>query len=210
MTQTISVWLGASIIYVYGTVNGEPTTFTLAGDGIWEAITPRAPDDKYDLYIEAYSAVGLEATLNITRYYGFRPPKTNWTKNDFYNPEDYNRQAGNIEHVANVTLPTLAYSVGTVTIPPTEHAANPKQLPARLNALEDGLTAIEESGVPLPPEWQPGKTWEGGDKPDYTDANRWEGNVKAVYEMAQKIYVRWRPAGTFAAGQTNILPRKVM
>jgi hypothetical protein len=135
-------------------------------------------------------------------------PKTEWKPTDKYNVSDYNRQKHNIGYIANETLPTLAYRAEFEPGMPLDRPDKPKA--EVINVLEQGLSAIEASGVPLPPEWQPGKTWEGGDKPDYTDANRWEGNVKAVYEMAQKIYVRWRPAGTFAAGQTNILPRKVM
>ncbi len=32
MTQTLTVWLGTSIIYVYGTVNGVTYTFSLKSD----------------------------------------------------------------------------------------------------------------------------------------------------------------------------------
>jgi len=33
----LTVWLGTSIIYVYGKVNDVETTFTLLGGGLWQA-----------------------------------------------------------------------------------------------------------------------------------------------------------------------------
>lgn len=34
-------------------------------------------------------------------------PKTNWTRNDFENIEDFNRQKNNVEYIATFVLPLL-------------------------------------------------------------------------------------------------------
>ena len=60
MMQTLSVWVGVDIIYLYGTVNNVETTFTLIGNGVWEATVPRVKDDIYIIFLQAYSANGLE------------------------------------------------------------------------------------------------------------------------------------------------------
>lgn len=82
MTRTLSVWVGASIIYLYGTVNGEAATFTLMGDGQWQTIVPRAEDDNYLLHLEAYSANGLEGVYEYTLYYGMMPVVIDRTQAD--------------------------------------------------------------------------------------------------------------------------------
>ena len=82
MTRTLSVWVGAQIIYLYGTVNGEAATFTLIGSGEWQATVPRAEGDNYVLHLEAYSANGLEGIYDYTLYYGMIPCITDRTSAD--------------------------------------------------------------------------------------------------------------------------------
>jgi hypothetical protein len=143
MTRTLSVWVGAEIIYLYGTVNGEAATFTLVGAGEWQAIVPRAEDDNYLLHLEAYSANGLEGVYEYTLYYGMMPCVTDRTQDDVrrartlrskgwegmtqtekdewlaglksaYNAKDLNRVGHNVEHLAG-----LLYGHGyNVTVSP--------------------------------------------------------------------------------------------
>lgn len=133
-------------------------------------------------------------------------PKTNWKKTDYENASDWNRQTGNVKHIADEVLPALGYTAVQETIP-TAHA---ETLPTAglINKLEGNLTAIGDSGITLPLGWEPSKTW-AGDNPDYTDANRWERNVQLMYEQYQRIAARWRVSGTIAAGQANTLPRRI-
>lgn len=109
MTRTLSVWVGAQIIYLYGTVNGEAATFTLAGDGEWQAVVPRAEDDNYILHLEAYSANGLEGTYDYTLYYGMMPCVTDRT-GGYYNASDLNRVGHNVAYLAGL-LEMYGYSV---------------------------------------------------------------------------------------------------
>jgi len=125
--RTLSVWVGATIIYLYGTVNGEAATFTLLGDGYWQASVPRTSDDNYVLHLEAYSENGLEGTYDYTLYYGMMPSVIDRAAKDVelqnskgcYNYEDLNRVGHNVDFLAGV-LKTYGYG-GTVT-PKTDWA----------------------------------------------------------------------------------------
>ncbi len=74
------------------------------------------------------------------------------------------------------------------------------RLPARISLLGD---------------WKNGETWAAGENesaPDYTDANRWENNMVLIRDWAKKqpAVISFKPSGTFAAGQINLLPRSVI
>ena len=126
-------------------------------------------------------------------------PKTDWAPSDYYNVADYNRQIHNIGYITNEILPTLAYQADFDPGMPLDRTDMPTK--DSINHIEQGLEAIENCGLPMPSEWLPGKTWEsGGIAPDYTDANRWEGNVLAIYNMAQRIAAEWPRMGTFESG----------
>jgi len=158
MDRTLSVWVGASIIYLYGTVNGEAATFTLVGDGEWQAVVPRAEDDNYILHLEAYSENGLEGTYNYTLYYGMMPCVTDRTEADvrnktgkgYYNATDLNRVGHNIDYLAGL-LNSYGYAVAVAPktdwqINDIQRATGMEQYIADLNALKDGFYGT----VPLP------------------------------------------------------------
>ena len=143
-------------------------------------------------------------------------PKTNWTRDDSENVEDFNRQKDNVEYISTVVMPLLGLSpnfeeiddVGIEDIP----------LETILNRLESNIAEIgrilslaypdmslllQQSPVsgtiasnqmmrlprqtPLLGDWQWGKKWyPEGIAPDYTDANRWENNMLLVHQWANK------------------------
>ncbi len=109
MMQTLSVWVGDNIIYLYGTVNNTEVTFTCMGDGVWQAIVPKAEDDVYIIFLQAYSANGFEyeGQRFIQVYSGWVEPKINWTHDDYGNWNDFNRQKHNVEYIATFVLPLL-------------------------------------------------------------------------------------------------------
>lgn len=82
MSETITVWVGATIIYLYGTVNDEAATFTLVGDGAWQAVVARSEDNNYTIHLEAYSSSGLDGTYDYTLYYGWLPVVTDRAQSD--------------------------------------------------------------------------------------------------------------------------------
>ena len=70
MSQTISVTLPSSTVYVSGTVNDVAVTWTLAGNNTWEAIADRAEDDIYHVELTIINSLGTSTNTSFTLYYG--------------------------------------------------------------------------------------------------------------------------------------------
>jgi hypothetical protein len=205
MTRTLSVWVGAEIIYLYGTVNGEAATFTLIGDGEWQAIVPRSEDDNYLLHLEAYSANGLEGTYDYVLYYGVMPVVIDRTQADvqsktekgYYNCTDLNRVGHNVEYLAGV-LNGYGYLVSVSpktdwTISDIPRVADMTLYLADLNALKDkfyGTTPLPESMNNL----------------TVTAANDIEKLLLEIETYINRMVAGFRKCGTFKSGQGVILP----
>lgn len=214
--QTLSVWVGANIIYLYGTVNGLEATFTLVREGVWETTVPRAEDDRYIIFLQAYSTNGLEyeGTRIIQLYDGWVEPKTNWTHEDYENWEDFNRQKHTIKYVATELLVKLGLNPNFEDIEDVDISSYPRistiaKLESNIVAIKDSITFVYD-WFQLP-EWKDEVFWsESGAAPDYRDINRWENNMFLIKEWAEPIFKRFKVSGTFSAGQANILPRRVI
>lgn len=142
MMQTLSVWVGVNIIYLYGTVNGVEATFTLIGGGHWEATVPRSEDDIYTISLQAYSVSGLEYedTYTIRLLTGWITPKTDWTHDDYENVEDFNRQKHNVKYIATYVMPLLDMYPEHKEISDVYLKSIP--LISVLNDLEDNISEI--------------------------------------------------------------------
>lgn len=133
------------------------------------------------------------------------------------NYTDFNRQKNNIAYIAGSVAADLGYYPEQTTmddiLASDIESAEGKEIAwlESINTIESNLANIANSGASLPSGWQDSKTWVfGGSNPDYSDFNRWESNAKLIYEMAERMKIRFRPAGTFASGQANILPRRAV
>lgn len=216
--ETLSIWVGTNIVYLYGKVNGTDATFTLVGDGYWQAIVPRTSDDIYVIYLQAYSVNGLEyeGTYTIQVLDGWVTPKLDWTRDDFENVLDFNRQKHNVEYIATFVMPLLDMYPAHESIDDVELTSIP--LASILNKLESNIaeigrvlsltypesnlvlqqspvsgkfasaqTMVLPTRLPLLGDWKWGKTWlPEGVTPDYTDTNRWENNMFLVHEWAKR------------------------
>ena len=69
MTRTIQVRIPGNIVYVSGTVNDVPKTWTLSGDA-WQCIADRSSDDVYHVDLTAVNVAGVSTNLQTTLYYG--------------------------------------------------------------------------------------------------------------------------------------------
>lgn len=224
--RTLSVWVGAEIIYLYGTVNGEAATFTLIGDGEWQAIVPRSEDDNYLLHLEAYSENGLEGTYNYTLYYGMMPCVTDRTQADVdrvkalnakgweamteaertewlaglkgaYNVSDLNRVEHNVAYLAEL-LGEYGYSV-TVS-PKVDWQVDDIPCAADMDAYLSDVKALKAAfygTTPLP---------ESMNKISYTDANNIEKLLLEIETYINRMVAGFRKCGTFKSGQGVILP----
>ena len=72
MTQTLSVALPASTVYVSGTVNNVAVTWTMTGAEIWEAVADRAADDIYHVALTIVNSSGTSTNAAFTLYYGLQ------------------------------------------------------------------------------------------------------------------------------------------
>lgn len=70
MSQTISVSLPSDVLYVSGTVNAVPVTWTNTEGNIWEAVADRAANDVYVVELTLVNALGSTTMQTLTLYYG--------------------------------------------------------------------------------------------------------------------------------------------
>lgn len=208
--RELTVWVGAAIIYLYGTVNGAETTFTLVGDGYWQATAPRSEDDAYHLHLEAYSANGLEGVYEYTiYYYGMTGTITDRTTEDvrrgtdkgFYNASDFNRVEHNVKALADL-LNGYHYQIDVNTktnwtMQDIIKAEDRERYLSNLQTLKDRFFGT----VPLP---------ETMERLNHEGANNIERLIDEIYTHIRHMECSFRPCGTFAAGQTVFLPRSVI
>lgn len=137
-------------------------------------------------------------------------PKTDWVAEDYNAAADFNRQKNNIKYLAAELLPELYYFPAHEEIADFKMGRMPRV--STLNTLEGNIAAIEECGITLPTGWPQTKTWSypSANYPNYADWNRWEYYVVLMLDMAERMKDKFKPAGTFAAGQTGMLPRRVV
>ena len=129
-TRTLSVRLQSDVVYVTGTVNDVPTTWTQQENGTWMTTADRAADDVYRVELELINSAGRTYTASFTLYYGLLNLITDRTQADVdcvrqlaakgwaamtaeeraawngglkgaYNASDLNRVGSAVEYVAN-------------------------------------------------------------------------------------------------------------
>lgn len=205
MNRDISVWVGASIIYLYGTVNGEAATFTLVGDGEWQATVPRTEDDNYLLHLEAYSADGLEGTYDYVLYYGMMPGVTDRTQADvrdgtakgYYNHTDLNRVGHNVEYLSGVLN---GYGYAVTASPKTNWAVGNVPRASDMETYLGDVQAIKDrfyGATDLPSSMN---------SLTHTDANNIEILLAEIETYIGRMKDGFRKCGTFKSGQGVILP----
>lgn len=220
MDRTLTVWVGPAIIYLYGTVNGDATTFTLAGDGNWQAVVPRTEDDNYLLHLEAYSASGLEGTYDYTLYYGMMPGVTDRTQADVrwlatliskgwtamsdaektewlagmkgaYNHTDINRVGHNVDYLAGLLI---QYGYAVDVTPKTDWAAGDIPNASEMTVYLANVAALKAAfyGTVTLPIAMDNLTWDG--------ANRIELLLAEIEIHIKHMIAGWRYCGATVCG----------
>ena len=226
MTRTLSVWVGAEIIYLYGTVNGDAATFTLAGAGEWRTEVPRAVDGAYTLHLEAYSENGLEGIYDHTLHYGMIALVTDRTQADVnraaalsakewekmtvaeksewlagmkgtYNAEDLNRVSQAVQYIADL-LNGYGYFVPVAVRTDWSRADIPRA--ADMAVYLGNVQAIKNKfyGTTPLPDTMSSLT--------HTDANNIEKLLLEIEVYINRMTAGFRRCGTFYSGQGVILP----
>ncbi|MEG0133491.1 MAG: hypothetical protein RR891_06005 [Clostridium sp.] len=103
-------------------------------------------------------------------------PKTNWSKDDYYNAEDLNRVENNTKVVADML------GVQTTNII-TNRDYSSLLFSETLNRIESSIEALNVINM----EWQKMKTtWVEGEPFSYKDANRLEVNIANLYSILSR------------------------
>jgi len=120
-------------------------------------------------------------------------PKTDWVSSDYYNFADLNRVENNANEIAAL--------IATFTNPITLDSVNTSrdntsiEFYDSLNRIENNILAF---AIYLPLVWVTPKTnWASLSNFDYSDANRLEGNLLALYNMINNIIAEFRYCGQF-------------
>lgn len=202
MNEQLSINLTSDISYVYGTVNGIEAKFSLTAPCIWSATVPKSNDSRYEIIIIAYNNAGTSTTYNTIIYKldDIMTPKTNWTKDDFYNAEDLNRVEANTQYVAEL----IALLLKGLELEPIIVNRDYKTIEFAddLNRVErnlEKLNVLNLKGL------KPLKTnWKVGDPFDYNDANRYENNLNLLYKILKPNINNIKYCGTFNCGEEVI------
>lgn len=204
MTEQLSINLTSDIIYVSGTVNGETAEFSLTSPGVWSAIVPKSEDGKYVVEIVAYNNLGTPTHYNTTIYKleGMIPPKTDWTKDDYYNAEDLNRVEANTQYVVEY-LQSIDYDVQLGEVK-TGRDIRSIDFISDINRVEDNLESIRSRLGFIPPNYRAKKIWNNRTGFSFEDANRYERNLELLYKWAQLIYESYKYCGEFTCGEEVI------
>lgn len=129
--------------------------------------------------------------------------KTNWVSTDYYNFSDLNRVENNIDYVRTVLI-ALGYTIPSITTNTGRTNLSYDTIDS-INRVESNLNTIKNNFV-TPSTWTEGQTWSLITPFSYTDANRWESNVQALYDLSITIPQSFRYSGTFNLAQ-EVLPQ---
>ena len=127
----------------------------------------------------------------------WQTPKTNWEikptvngmyNGDWFNAEDYNRIARNLEYLASVGS-SIYGKVDIQPMPIIEYSYF--ALPSYINLIEDNLYAIASKTF-RPPTYSGKKEWKANAAtPTVDDLNRWERAMLDIFMNYREIMNGW-------------------
>lgn len=130
----------------------------------------------------------------------WQTPKTDWTKEDYYNYVDLNRVENNTNEL--LTLLSNYNTPPTLTTIINRNNTNIEFYDS-LNRIENNILTIKNATY-QPVNWiTPVSDWKSLDIFDYSDANRLENNLLALYILINNIYNSLLYCGNFSCGQDN-------
>lgn len=202
MNEQLNVSLGLDISYVYGLVNGVEANFSLFSPGVWSTTVPKSADGKYIVQITAYNSLGTSTQYNTTMYKleDLITPKTDWTKDDYYNAVDLNRVEANTQCIKDY-LVELGYTpnIGIIKSWVVLDFIDINDI----NRVENNIEALGVSFY-KPTDWGDKENWIADKKFNYLDAIRYENNIKILMEMIKLIKDNIKYSGAFSAGEEVI------
>lgn len=224
MSQTISVTLPSSTLYVSGTVNDVSVVWTHTGADTWEAEADRAENDVYRVSLTIVDANGNTSQASTVVYYGLHGLITDRTAYDVfrwkelrnkgwqamtdeeksewlsalkgaYNYIDFNRVESAVEYVA-AKLAAAGYAFN----PKTKTDWKMTDLPTKedMERYFGNVAELRSLIQPLPttPQAPTTKT-----KFTHDGANNLEQIILDVGNLTEKMYEAWYYAGDLICGE---------
>lgn len=132
----------------------------------------------------------------------WQEPKTNWTKDDYYNFGDLDRVEGNSSYLADLLTSYRGQAVTIITI--TARDIKRIEFYDSLNRVEENIQTLADSFY-IPIGWIAMKTnWKSGESFTYIDAKRLEINLQLLYELLINAIDSMKYCGTFTCGEEVI------
>ena len=227
-TQTLTVTLATDIVYVEGTVNSVPVTWTKVGTSDWQATADRAADDIYRLNLTLINSLGTSTTTELTLYYGLLNLVTDRTSADVqkvaryiakgwagmsederaewlggmkgaYNYIDLNRVGAAVEYITT-RLNAAGYLVKTAPKQGWTLGAIPTS--AEMSGYLGDVRALRDAVSDALPGTTP-ELPSSMERLDWRGANAIEQVLLDVNAVIDRINARSVYAGEFFAGETN-------
>lgn len=220
----IAVALPPETAYVYGTVNGEATTWTDMGWQTWETIAPRAKNDVYNVSLRVYKEDGSYYETAFTLYYGVVGLIYDRTQYDVdrvaylaglgwesmtpqeqaewmtmlkgaYNTSDLNRVGHAVDYIAK-RLQGMGYSV-TVS-PKIDWSVVDIPTPEQMEQYLDDVRTLRAAFAQLPSTPQ---VPDDMDRLKWQEANNIERVLLDVNALITNIMATWVQSGMVQSGQ---------
>ena len=227
-TQTLTVTLATDIVYVEGTVNSVPVTWTKVSTSDWQATADRAADDIYRLNLTLINSLGTSTTTELTLYYGLLNLVTDRTSADVqkvaryiakgwagmsederaewlggmkgaYNYIDLNRVGAAVEYITT-RLNAVGYLVKTAPKQGWTLGAIPTS--AEMSGYLGDVRALRDAVSDALPGTTP-ELPSSMERLDWRGANAIEQVLLDVNAVIDRINARSVYAGEFFAGETN-------
>lgn len=168
MIQTIAVSLPSDIVYVTGTVNAVPVTWTNVSGEQWEAIADRSDDDIYAVQMTIVNAAGTSTAASFTLYYGLLNLITDRTQADV----DY------VARLARTGWANMTETEKTAWTSDLKGAYNASDLNRVGNAVLYVAGRLEEAGYTV--DVSPRIDWSESDIPTESDLTAYLADVSAI------------------------------
>lgn len=227
-TQTLTVTLATDVVYVEGTVNSVPVTWTKVSTSDWQATADRAADDIYRINLTLINSIGTSTTTELTLYYGLLNLVTNRTSADVqkvaryiakgwagmrederaewlagmkgaYNYIDLNRVGAAVEYITT-RLNAAGYLVKTAPKQGWTLGAIPTS--AEMSGYLGDVRALRDAVSDALPGTTP-ELPSSMERLDWRGANAIEQVLLDVNAVIDRINARSVYAGEFFAGETN-------
>ncbi len=166
----------------------------------WLSTVGKSPSKTLDPSAQYDPTQGAEAFMSelFGPFYAWDTPKTNWTKDDYYNYWDLDRVEANTEYLS--IIPDVFYPVPALEPPVKARSHLSLDFYDSMNRAERNIDKLRTS-LHTPIGWEQVKTdWRSGQPFNYKDAARLEANLLRLHGLIAAIIDGFRYCGAVVCG----------